>query len=96
MNSIKWKGDETLDDIYDHWIQLLENGNRAGLLKEIYCAVNGHGSAFEEVDGELVYRGPDMNCDDMTILEFAYGSDVRRVREMIEESDEYELGENLK
>lgn len=97
MNSIKWKGDETLDDLYDHWIQLVEEGNRAGLLKEMSRAVNSGRSAYEEQeDGSLEYVGPKYDTSEMTILELSYGSDADKVIEMVKESDEYEVGENLK
>lgn len=97
MNTIKWNGDETLDDVYDHWIQLIEEGNRAGLLKELSCSANRGRSAYEEQhDGSLRYTGPEYDSSEMTILELSYGADVDKITEMIAESDEHEVGENLK
>lgn len=97
MNTIKWHGDETLDDLYDHWIQLVEEGNRAGLLKEMARAVNSGRSAYEEQeDGSLEYVGPAYSTQEMYIVEMAYGSDATKVIEMVKESDEHEVGDNLK
>lgn len=90
MNSIKWSGDETIDDLYDHWIALVEDGNRAQLVRELSSAVNT-GSRASEPEGE-----DDIDSEAMFIRELAYGSDADKVIEMVRESDEHEVGENLK
>lgn len=97
MNTINWDGDETIDDLYDHWVQLAEEGNRAGLLKELSRAVNSGRRAYRQTeDGDLEYVGPAYSTQEMTILELSYGDDADKVIEMVRESDEHELGENLK
>jgi len=89
MNSIKWHGDETLDDLYDHWIEYVEQGNRAQLVRELSSAVNT-GSRAPEPESE-----EDIDTEAMMIRELAYGSDADKIIEMVRASDEHEVGENL-
>jgi hypothetical protein len=96
MNSIKWEGDETIDDLYDHWIALVEAGNRAGLLKDLAHSVNKREKAHIRRDGDLEYIGPEYDSNDMVIIELAYGSDATKIIEMVRESDEHDVGDNLK
>lgn len=97
MNELVWNGDETIEDIYDLWIDLIERGNKAGLVKEIYCVLHGGESAYHYgEDGELLYDGPEFDSEEMAMLFLSYGYDADKVVEMVEESDEHEVGENLK
>lgn len=96
MNEIEWHGHETVDDLYDTWIQLVEEGNRAGLLKELARAANTGRSVHERRDdGSLEYVGPEYDMDEMYIMELSYGADADKVTELIRESDEHTVGENL-
>jgi hypothetical protein len=87
MNSIKWIGDETVDDLYDKWIELVEAGNRAQLVRELSYAVNRgtHSPESHESDS-----------DEMMIRELAYGDDADKIIEMVRESDGHTVGENLR
>lgn len=96
MNGIEWTGNETIDDLYDHWIQLIEEGNRSGLLKELSRAVNSGRTVYKERDdGSLEYIGPQYDTSEMMILELSYGSDADKIIEIIKESDEHSVGNNL-
>lgn len=95
MNTLVWT-DETIDDLYDHWITLAENGNKSGLVKDIYAGLNGHGRAHEWEDGELVYIGPDLDTQDMTMLFMSYGGDAQHIIDMVDDSPNHDIGENLK
>lgn len=88
MNSIKWSGDETIDDLYDHWVEMVEQGNRAQLVRELSSAVNT-GTRASEPSG-------DIDTDEMMIRELAYGDDADKIIDMVRASDEHTVGENLK
>lgn len=96
MNTIIWKGDETITNLYDHWIALVEEGNRAGLLADLSSSVNRGERTYELTDDGLERTKPPHDTDEMMILELAYGSDADKIIEIVRESDEYEVGENLK
>lgn len=97
MNSINWHGDESVDDLYDHWIALVEEGNRAGLIRELSHGVNSREQLFRlDDDGALIRPELEFDSDEMMIRELAYGSDADKVIRLVRESDEHEVGENLR
>lgn len=87
MNSLKWRGDETLDDLPDYWIELVEQGNKAQLLRSISGTLN---RGVIHVEDE--YPG----SEEMCILSLAYDEDARKVIEMVKSSEDHEVGENLR
>jgi len=65
MNSIKWLGDETADDLPDrlHTLYKAISDERYAvqetvLVKELYHGLNGHGRAYETTNNSYEYIGP--------------------------------------
>lgn len=86
MNILEWRGDEKLEDLPDYWVELVEDGNKAQLVRSIESAVNrGVIECDEEFPGS----------EAMTIMMMAYGEDANRIIEMVKSSDDHEVGENL-
>jgi len=57
MNSLKWIGGESIEDIQEPMRTLAEDGEEHALTKEIYLAINGHGSGHELTDSGYEYTG---------------------------------------
>lgn len=82
---MKWLGDESIEDIPEPMRTLAEQKREHALTKEIYLAINGHGSGHEMKDGELVYTGPTFEPEELTIIALAYRQDAHKMIELAEE-----------
>jgi len=90
MNSIKWLGDETADDLPDrlHTLYKAISDERYAvqetvLVKELYHGLNGHGRAYETTNNSYEYIGQDLASDELTIINLAYLDDARQMLELL-------------
>ncbi|AGM11515.1 hypothetical protein M199_gp151 [Halogranum tailed virus 1] len=86
MNSLKWTGDESIEDVQEPMRTLAQEGEEHALTKEIYLAINGHGSGHELTDDGYEYVGPTFDSEELLIIALAYRNDAKKMIELAQKT----------